>query len=289
MGSAKEYVKRFTTVPVSFVDELFEMISESTRQSDIVIDLEKIAQWLLIRKSSIMRTLKESYVLNVDYTIRRERNPKNTKYGSNRWNNVKVSPTCFKELAMRSNSKNSALVRMYLLQVEDAFISYRTQTMEGMKRDIHTLLNNQKPTAALDAGQRGYVYMIRMKDGVTPESAAALGASGSTASREEAVKIGMTRRTLGERLKGYNTGFADNADVLFQVQTDDVVAVERCIKALAQPKQYRGQKEVYMIDVDIMKKVIDGCARGAAEVRRVPGPRRQSGGFYAVVMPVVPS
>ena len=82
-------------------------------------------------KHNLVRTLKRSYVLDVDYTVTREPNPIKRKYGSNNWSSVRVSPSCFKELAMRSNSKNSALVRMYMLQVEDAFIGYRTQTADA--------------------------------------------------------------------------------------------------------------------------------------------------------------
>lgn len=46
MVDATAYVKRFTSVPEAFVDELFDMMSESTKQSDIVIDLDKLAKWL---------------------------------------------------------------------------------------------------------------------------------------------------------------------------------------------------------------------------------------------------
>ena len=270
--SAKEYVKRFTTVPEAFVDDLFEIMSESTRQSDIVIDLSRVAKWLNVLKNNLMKTLRRSYVLDVDYSVTRGRNPIKRKYGSNNWSDVRVSPSCFKELAMRSNSKNSALVRMYLLQVEDAFIGYRAQTLEGMKRDVATLLANQKPR--LKAGKPGYVYMIRVKDGVSLKD---------VSDDEAHVKLGRARQ-MQYRLDVYDTGFADKVDVLYQVQTDDMAAVEACVKALCKEKLYRKRKEVYTIDVDVMKKVIDHCAKGAAEVRRVPGRRTQRGGYFAVVV-----
>lgn len=273
MASAKEYVKRFTTVPETFVDELFEMMSESTRQSDVVIDLDRVAKWLNMRKSNLIRTLRRSYVEDVDFMVAREPNPTKRRYGSNNWITVRVSPSCFKELAMRSNSKNSALVRMYLLQVEDAFIGYRAQTLEGMKQDLATLLANQKPRA--DAGKPGYVYMIRVKDGVSLHD---------VSNSEVHVKIGRAMQ-MQKRMDAYNTGFADKVDVLYQVQTDNMVAVETCVKVLCKEKQYRKRKEVYTIDVDVMKKVIDHCAKGAYEVQRVPGRRVQRGGYFAVFAP----
>ena len=63
-----------------------------------------------------------------------------------------------------------------------------------------------------------------------------------------------------------------------------MVAVEACVKLLCKEKRYRKRKEVYTIDVDVMKKVIDHCAKGAAEVRRVPGRHTQCGGYFAVVV-----
>jgi hypothetical protein len=270
MTSAKEYVKRFTTVPEAFVDELFEMMSESTRQSDIVIDIDKVARWLNMLKSNIVRTLRRSYIEDVDYTVSKEPHPIKRRYGSNRWSAVRISPACFKELAMRSNSKNSALVRMYLLQVEDAFISYRAQTLEGMRKDVATLLANQKPRQR--PTRAGYVYMIRVKDGVSLKE---------VSDAEVHVKIGKAMQ-MQPRLDSYDTGFADKVDVLYQVQTDDMAVVESCVKALCKDKQYRKRKEVYTIDVDVMKSVIDHCAKGAAEVRRVPGRKVQRGGYFAL-------
>lgn len=272
MVTAKEYVKRFTTVPVAFVDELFEMMSESTRQSEIVIDLDRVAKWLNMLKSNLVKTLRRSYVLDMDYTVTREPKPGRGKYGGNNRRAVRVSPSCFKELAMRSNSKNSALVRMYLLQVEDAFIAYRAQTLEGLKSDVATLLANQKPRTK--PGKPGHVYMIRVKDGVSLHD---------VSNDEVHVKLGRARQ-MQYRTDVYDTGFADKVDVLYQVQTDDMVAVEACVKLLCKEKRYRKRKEVYTIDVDVMKKVIDHCAKGAAEVRRVPGRRTQRGGYFAVVV-----
>lgn len=109
--------------------------------------------------------------------------------------------------------------------------------------------------------------MIRVKDGVSLHNVSA---------DEVHVKIGRAMQ-MQHRLDSYGTGFADSVDVLYQVQTDDMVNVEACIKTLCREKKYRKRKEVYTIDVDIMKHVVDHCAQGAAEVRRVPGKRNKPG------------
>jgi len=95
------------------------------------------------------------------------------------------------------------------------------------------------------------------------------------------VKIGKAMQ-MQSRIDTYDTGFADKIDILYQVQTESMSSVEACIKALCKEKQYRKRKEVYTIDIDVMKKVIDHCAKGASEVRRVPGRKVQKGGYFAV-------
>jgi hypothetical protein len=134
-----------------------------------------------------------------------------------------------------------------------------------MKSNVAALLDNQKPRQK--QGRPGYVYMIRVKDGVSLHNVSA---------DEVHVKIGRAMQ-MQHRLDSYGTGFADSVDVLYQVQTDDMVNVEACIKTLCREKKYRKRKEVYTIDVDIMKHVVDHCAQGAAEVRRVPGKRNKPG------------
>jgi len=156
--------------------------------------------------------------------------------------------------------------------VEDAFIKYRNQTVRGMQENIDTLVANQKPR--IPSARPGYVYMMRTSDHATLHQVQKHIAS---------VKVGSAKQ-LQQRLDVYNTGRANNAEYLFQVQTDDMRGVEQCVKALCKAKQYRKRKEVYQIDTDIMKKVIDHCARASAEVTRIPGPKKQRGGFYAVLL-----
>ena len=109
-----------TEPPQLSADEKTEI--EKTLKSAEFIDLEKVVKWLDTLKSNLVKTLRKSYKADVDYTIKKEPNPVKRRYGSNNWSTVRVSPSCFKELAMRSNSKNSAFVRSYLLQVQDVFI-----------------------------------------------------------------------------------------------------------------------------------------------------------------------
>ncbi len=49
---------------------------------------------------------------------------------------------------------------------------------------------------------------------------------------------------------------ANDLEVLFQYETDNIDQVELCAKALMKKAQYRKYKEVYQIDLDILKQII---------------------------------
>lgn len=45
------------------------MYNPETIQTDFVINLDKVASWLKITKSDLLRTLQQSYKLDIDFTI----------------------------------------------------------------------------------------------------------------------------------------------------------------------------------------------------------------------------
>jgi RNA binding exosome subunit len=44
-------------------------------------------------------------------------------------------------------------------------------------------------------------------------------------------------------------------------ETDDYDAVEGCLKSILKSKQYRKRKEIYQVDIDVLKEVLKGCDR----------------------------
>jgi len=48
--SVPEFLKRFSTIPNQFIDDLFFLVDGNTTQVDFVVDLEKAAKWLTVRK-----------------------------------------------------------------------------------------------------------------------------------------------------------------------------------------------------------------------------------------------
>lgn len=57
-------------------------------QSARLIDVDEVAKWLKVLKNNIVKTLRNSYVDGKDYTLVKEANPVQRKYGSNNWSTV---------------------------------------------------------------------------------------------------------------------------------------------------------------------------------------------------------
>jgi hypothetical protein len=70
--------------------------------------------------------------------------------------------------------------------------------------------------------------------------------------------MGKTKN-IDHRMANYNTGNANNLEPLFILEVDDIDRVEDCIKNLVKQYQYRQYKEVYQIDIDLLKRACIEC------------------------------
>ena len=59
---------------------------------------------------------------------------------------------------------------------------------------------------------------------------------------------------------------ANDLEILFQYETNNIDQVELCAKALMKTAQYRKYKEIYQIDLDIIKQIIKTCDLNVAEI-----------------------
>lgn len=262
--SAKEFVKLTSAVPSHFIDELLEFYDENIQQTDPVISLDTVARWLSSNKRTLVTTLKHSYRENFDYTIQKY-TPTNKKVP--RANNNKLyllTPDCFKRLAMMSRSKNAEMIRTYFIEIENLFFKYRGEMLSGMQSELERLERNQNPKA-------GYMYIVRAsehKDGL--------------------VKIGRSKDLLS-RLRAYNSGRADDIEVLYMYKVEDLESAEGCVKSLLRQFKYRKYKEVYQADINMVKELLKTCGDISAKLHYKKQKMEMTGGFYIVIHEDTPS
>lgn len=71
-------------------------------------------------------------------------------------------------------------------------------------------------------------------------------------------KLGRSK-DLKTRFKSHNSPMANDLEVIYEYETENLELVEDCIKAQMKHAQYRKYKEVYQIDLKIIKKIIKQC------------------------------
>jgi hypothetical protein len=258
------FLKKFSTIPNTFIDDMFAMYNPDTIQTDMAINLDAVAKWLGVRKDNLMATLKASYASGIDYEVSRKTNPSiKGKFGGNSYKLVLLTPDCFKRLCMRSKGKTAEDVRSYFINVESLVMKYRQQMMDGMQHDIERLESGRlaRGLPRSPPAPEGYIYVLR-----------------ASAKYDSVVKIGRTR-DLVRRLREHSAALADDPQVLFTFRTDDAVAVETCVKGWLKDRQWvRGRyKEVFKADLDMVKQLVHGCDL-AGKVKRVTKGIHQRGG-----------
>jgi phage anti-repressor protein len=266
-----KFIKQITAIPEEFVDDFYQFYNEDTLQTDLVINLDLVAKWLDVDKKVLYRTLKNGryYKDGIDYVYKGDvPNPQKKVANANNYKYVLISPLCFKHLTMNTHAKKGYMVRTYFIEMDNAFIKYRKQTLAGIEFDMKKLMRNQRPKKRLPVG--GYVYVIRASE-----------------SKNSVVKIGRTESLL-KRLRSHNSALADDLEVLYIYKTNNIEAVEKCTHAWLKKYKYRKYKEIYQVDLNIVRNVIQSC--GAVEKATMkleaakPSQNKMKGGLFMVAM-----
>lgn len=258
------FLKKHSSISNEFIERFLSMYDPQTTQTDCVIELDVVAKWLHVRKENLVKTLKSGYRKNVDYKFELVGKKTNTRYGGNNRKKYLITPDCFKRLCMRSTSYESENVRSYFISLESLIVKYKDHMLAGMQQEIKQLEKNQMPKSVEDSA--GYIYVFR-----------------ASPTRNSVYKIGRTSN-LVNRLRTYQTGHADDdIDLIYKYRTDNHKTVEGCLKTMLKEKQYRKYKEVYEVDIDIIKQLIkecDGVATIKTELFKAKRVKTQKGAGY---------
>ena len=140
-------------------------------------------------------------------------------------------------MAMQSRTKKAIQVREYYYELEQVIDQYKEYIIQGLQDKINKLENNQKPKIN---PSKGVIYVIQTSDGIGH------------------YKIGKTIN-LKQRLKSYNGDKKDEIIPIYIYESDNIDAVEECIKRYTKEYQYIKYKEVYKADINMLKDLINDC------------------------------
>jgi len=229
-----EFLKTYTKINNKFIDDFFSLYDTKDKYN-FSININAISKWFEMRKDHIKKTLKESYIKNIDYKIiKGELNGLKGKPNET----ILLTPKCFKLMAMQSRTKKAVQVREYYYELEQVIDQYKEYIIKGLEDKIKKLENNQKPKIN---PSKGVIYILETADGIGH------------------YKVGKTKN-LKQRLTQYNGDKKDDIIPLYVYETDDIDIIEQCIKTYAKKYQYRKYKEIYKADINMLKDLINDCS-----------------------------
>ena len=243
----QDYLKKYTDINNKFIDDFFSLYDVKTTDKDFVINLDKIVSWLRTLKKHLKKTLLESYEEDVDYKITIQ-----PPHGKGRPSeDIMLTPTCFKRLAMMSRTAKAEEVREYFLKIEAHLDKYKNHIINAMNKKIEKYEKELKPQPEIKS--EGVIYVLKTNEDI-----------------EGVYKIGRTR-DFQARIKTHQSSHPDKLEIAYVYETENIEHVEKCLKDLLKDKAYRKRKEFYEINPDILKQLITLCDCLHLTVRKKPG------------------
>lgn len=232
----KNFLKKYSSIDNFFLDEFLGFYNINTKNNEFVVNLENVAKWLNTNKNKLKSTLQNSYIKNKHYILQEG---KTHPHGGRANIDIFITTRTFKKLCILTKTKKGEEVRDYFLDLEDLISEYKSYIINGLEEKIKKYENNLKKIPNIN---KGFIYVFNV----------------SNNKEEELYKIGRTNN-LHKRMNTYNSGVADNIELLFVYEVEDITSIENCIKIFLKKYKYRSSKEVYQINLGLIKNIILQC------------------------------
>jgi phage anti-repressor protein len=219
----KDFLKMYTGISNKFIDEYYKFY-ELCEKNLFGIDSIKVIKYLKIKHArTFHENLRTNYVLNTDYIIQRI-HQKSQKDKQDVF--YYLSFDGFERICMMSRSKKGNQVRDYFILLRKFINYYR----EHIATKINSLTKNNN-----------FIYILLVnKD-------------------KDIFKLGRSGN-IKKRLQNYATGKDKHPDIKFIMIVKDAKQIESCAKIFTKKYQYKENKEIYKIDLDLLKSVVTECS-----------------------------
>ena len=239
------FLKKYTLINNNFIEDFYELFNEKSIELNniFIINYKLLIKWLDLKtKKGFVETIKNSYKKNIDYIVAEE----NKQGTGGKKNKIYIlTSDAAKRFCLLTKSKKGEDVRAYFIEIEKALFKYQQFIIKGLEDKIKKLENNQKPKINPN---KGVIYVFRaLNTDITLH------------------KIGRTIN-LKKRLNSHNSGLANDLELILVYEADKIKELESCVKIMIKKAQYRKYKEVYQVNIDIIKKVIADCDAKLTEI-----------------------
>lgn len=158
------------------------------------------------------------------------------------WITEDVIPSIRKNGYYKANNKMIKKFKEF-----EKVIKQKDAELKESKLRVLSLENNQKNKHLCIKGKYIYVLKSSLDNYIDDDY-------------PDILKIGKTTK-YKIRLGTYNTGLKDNTIILYRAKTNDISAVENCLKGLLSKKVYRSHREYYNITLKEAIQTIKKCIK----------------------------
>lgn len=149
-----------------------------------------------------------------------------------------LTPEATKKICLMTKSEIGNSVRQYFIDIELAFYKFKNHIIESLNNKIKQLENNQKP---IINSNKGIIYIFKaLNTDLT------------------LYKIGKTINAK-KRFNSHNSPLANDIKIMMVYESRNITQLENCVKNFMKKFQYRKYKEIYEVDIIIIKKLIKKC------------------------------
>ena len=222
-----ELLKKYTIIDRDFIDTFFKKFKIGHELEFHIIDVDA-AKYLNISVDNLRRRLKNKYSKNdhyfetVDYVRVRIGIKNNVTY--------MLNYQCFERLAMSGDSQKSDVVRSYFIKLREFL--YKNQQIINQALDNYAELRQYRKFES--------IYFFAIDD------------------RKDTYKIGTTTDIIN-RLRVYNVGRIKDVELKFLAMVKNGTLIENCMKLKLKKNQVIDGREIYKIEAEKIKKIIDEC------------------------------
>ena len=234
----EDFIIKRSNISKDFLRDFFNLGGDTYGDTYKNINFDDVVKWLDVVKNNLKRLLKDNFNIMDDYTEEKIL-VKNNKRGANYVSKIMLTPDCFKELCMLSQSAKAKGVRKYYIIVEGLLRDHFEQIITDLNKELGLIKKNIKKETNIVGG---HIYILKAMN----------------TTQKDMYKLGNSD-DMKKRLRVYNTGNANNIEPLFVMKVNDIIMVEGCIKNLAREYQYKKNKEVYNIDFEFLQKLCIKC------------------------------
>jgi len=221
-------LKEYTNIDRDFINTFFKKFKIG-HELDFNIKDYDVARYLEISLRTLRKRLNNTFsktinfIENVDYI--------KIKTGATSGLTYMINYQCFERLVMGGDTEKSETVRMYFVKIRE-FITEN-------QKIIYQSLTNYDELKEYSNFETIYFFAVDER-------------------KQDIFKIGRTTDIV-HRLRNYNVGRIKEIELKYLALVKNSILIEKCMKFKLEKNQVLKNKEIYKIEPNKLKKIIDEC------------------------------